>query len=398
MRAIIKRSKAKGKVFAPPSKSMAHRLLVGAALSGERAVISNIAYSKDIEATLNCLKALGAEFITEGDKVTFSGGINPKDGALLYCNESGSTLRFMIPICLLFEKEIELIGSERLFSRPLSVYENICRENGFEYKKEGNKIKLKGKLSPGDYILPGDISSQFITGLMLALSTLEKPSRIILSTELKSEPYVLMTIASLEKFGIKTEKQDNAFVIIPKKRNGGEFSVEGDWSNAAFSDVFNLIGGEVYTDGLDENSLQGDKVYKDYFEKLKNGCPTLPIDNCPELGPVLISAAAMLNGARLTGTNRLKIKESDRGNAMKEELKKLGAEIIIGDDFIEVPKCEFKPSLEPLFGHNDHRIVMSLVPVLSLIGGEIEGAEAVNKSYPDYWEMAKKLGIEVDLI
>ncbi len=398
MKAIIKKSKAKGEVLAPPSKSMAHRLLLCAALSGERAVISNIAYSKDIEATLNCLKALGAEFMKDADKVTFSGGLNPQNGALLDCNESGSTLRFMIPICLLFDREIELTGSETLFSRPLEVYENISREAGFKYVKNGNRITLKGKLSSGDYFLSGNISSQFITGLMLALSTLEAPSRIILSTELKSEPYVLMTMASLEKFGIKIEKRDNAFVVIPKKRNGGEFSVEGDWSNAAFSDVFNLVGGEVYTKGLDKNSLQGDKIYRDYFEKLKSGCPTLAIDDCPDLGPILISAAAMLNGARLVGTNRLKIKESDRGNAMKEELKKLGAKIEIGDDFIEVPKCELKPSVESLFGHNDHRIVMSLAPVLSLIGGEIEGAEAVNKSYPDYWEMVKALGIEVDLI
>jgi len=398
MKAIIKKSKAKGKVKAPPSKSMAHRLLLASALSGKGARVKNIAFSKDIEATLGALSALGVEYSLDGDEITFFSGFKPQRGAVIDCNESGSTLRFMIPIALTLGEEITFTGSERLFSRPLSVYEDLCRENGCKYEKTGNRITVQGNLPSGDYILPGDISSQFITGLMFALSLTEKESRIILSTELKSEPYVMMTVSVLQKIGIEITKDENVFVITPKKPLKGDFSVEGDWSNAAFLEVFNLLGGEVELLGVEEDSLQGDKVYREYFEKIKAGNCTLSIDNCPDLGPILISLSALLSGATLIGTNRLKIKESDRGNAMREELLKLGVEITVGDDFITIPKGEFKPPKEPLQGHNDHRIVMSLVPILATQGGEIEGVEAVSKSFPDYFQRIKSLGIEVDMV
>ena len=175
-------------------------------------------------------------------------------------------------------------------------------------------------------------------------------------------------------------------------------SVEGDWSNAAFLDAFNLIGGEVEVTNLKEDSLQGDKIYRGYYKLLKSGRPTLDINDCPDLGPVLISAAALLNGAVLTGTDRLKIKESDRGEAMRQELLKMGAEIEIGDNFIKIPDCELHSPSTALSSHNDHRIVMALSLILTKVGGSIEGWEAVAKSYPDYFEGIASLGIEVETV
>ena len=317
MTVTIKRSVAKGRVSAPPSKSMAHRLLFSAALCGEKCEISNVALSKDIEATVSCLKSLGAKCQEKNGTVTVFGKLEPENGAELYCGESGSTLRFMLPICLLFGKEITLSGAERLFERPLGIYEEIAKKEGFLFKKSKTGVTVCGKLKSGEYTLPGDVSSQFVSGLMFALSKVKGDSRIILSTELKSRPYVDMTIKALAQFGVTVDEEPNGFLI----KSGGfvpkNMSVEGDWSNAAFLDAFNLIGGEVEVLNLDSDSLQGDKIYREYYKLLKSGAPTLDINDCPDLGPVLISAAALLNGAVLTGTDRLKIIESDRGVAMR---------------------------------------------------------------------------------
>lgn len=398
MTLTINRSVAKGKISAPPSKSMAHRLLISAALCGGKCEISNVAFSKDIEATVSCLNALGAECEEKNGTVTVSGKLEPQNGAELHCGESGSTLRFMLPICLLFGKEITLSGAERLFERPLGIYEEIANREGFLFKRSKAGVTVCGKLQSGDYTVPGDVSSQFISGLMFALSKLENNSRIILSTELKSRPYVDMTVKALAEFGVTVSEESNGFLI-----KGGTFlprnmSVEGDWSNAAFLDAFNLIGGEVEVTNLKEDSLQGDKIYRGYYKLLKSGRPTLDINDCPDLGPVLISAAALLNGAVLTGTDRLKIKESDRGEAMRQELLKMGAEIEIGDNFIKIPDCELHSPSTALSSHNDHRIAMALSLILTKVGGSIEGWEAVAKSYPDYFEGIASLGIEVETV
>lgn len=398
MTLTINRSVAKGKISAPPSKSMAHRLLISAALCGEKCEISNVAFSKDIEATVSCLNALGANCEEKNGTVTVSGKLEPQNGAELHCGESGSTLRFMLPICLLFGKEITLKGAERLFERPLGIYEEIAQREGFLFKKSKTGVTVCGKLQSGEYTVPGDVSSQFISGLMFALSKLENNSRIILSTELKSRPYVDMTVKALAEFGVTVIEESNGFLI-----KGGTFlprnmSVEGDWSNAAFLDAFNLIGGEVEVTNLKDDSLQGDKIYREYYKLLQSGRPTLDINDCPDLGPVLISAAALLNGAVLTGTDRLKIKESDRGAAMRQELLKMGAEIEIGDNFIKIPDCELHSPSTALSSHNDHRIAMALSLILTKVGGSIEGWEAVAKSYPDYFEGIASLGIEVETV
>ena len=207
-----------------------------------------------------------------------------------------------------------------------------------------------------------------------------------------------MTVEALKTFGVDIEFKDNCFVIPEVcKFRPADVTVEGDYSNAAFLDALTILGGDVKVAGLREDSLQGDKVYREYFAALKNGAPILDISQCPDLGPVLIAVAAAKNGAVFTGTARLKIKESDRGHAMAEELKKFGVELEIGENHIKVP-CGISTPKATLYGHNDHRIVMSMAVLCTLTGGKIDGAEAVAKSYPDFWDKLTALGIEANIL
>lgn len=395
----IKKGTAKGRIKAPPSKSMAHRYLICAALSSGSEV-KGIAFSKDIEATLSCLEALGAKVNIEADTVSI-GGISIENGIKankLYCLESGSTLRFLIPLCLLFDEEITLFGSERLFERSLSVYEQICLSQGIYFKKEKNSVTVKGKLKAGKYTVRGDVSSQFISGLMFALSQLEEDSVIEITENIESGSYLNLTIKALGDFGIRISRTDERTIYIKgsQKAKKRKFTVEGDYSNAAFLDAFNLLGGNVAVTGLKAESAQGDRVYKELFPELLKGSPKIDVTDCPDLAPILMAIAAAKNGAVFTGTRRLKIKESDRGEAMKIELSKLGAKVKIEENKITVKGGIEKPKAA-IFGHNDHRIVMAMAVLLTLTGGKIIGAEAVSKSYPDFFEKLALLGIETEV-
>lgn len=391
-------SKANGKILAPASKSVSHRALICAALSKE-STVRGLAYSNDIVATLNCIKGLGAKIEEINEDTIKIKGVNFNqilNCAQLFCNESGSTLRFFIPICLLFGQKISLSGSERLFERPLDVYENICNNQGIFFEKEKNELILNGKLLPGEFNVKSDISSQFISGLLFALPLLSGDSVINLVGETQSLPYIYITLNVLKDFGIDIEFSNNKIYIKGNQHyKNCDYTVEGDYSNAAFLDAFNLVGSAVSVNGLKDDSLQGDKVYKEYFELLNNGTPTISLKDCPDLGPILFTAAAYLNGAEFTDTARLRIKESDRVFAMQEELNKFGAELICKENSVTVLKSKLQKPNIALNSHNDHRIAMSLSVLLSVFGGEINGAEAVNKSYPEFYNDIKKLGIEV---
>ncbi len=394
----FEKSIASGRVKSPPSKSMAHRYLICGALSGG-SVIKGIDYSEDIMATLKCLKALGADIELNKNTVNI-GGIDFEkgiSGSKLFANESGSTLRFLIPLCLIFEKQITICGSERLFSRSLSVYEEICKSQGLEFIKTANSVTIKGKLQSGKYLVRGDISSQFISGLMFALSKLQDDSLIEIEGTIESGSYLNLTIKALADFGVRISRIDERTIYVKgnqtyKKR---EISVDGDYSNSAFLEAFNLLGGNVMVKGLSAKSVQGDMVYRDIFKKLSAGCPTLDMSDCPDLAPIIMALAAAKNGAVLTGTNRLKIKESDRGEAMKAELEKMGAKVLVEDNKITVKKAKLHLPERPVFSHNDHRIVMAMSVLLSVTGGEIIGAEAVAKSYPKFFDDILSLGVNV---
>lgn len=399
MTANFKPCKLKGVINAPPSKSMAHRYLIGSALSKEKCVLSGVDYSEDILASIDCLRALGAEITTDGDTVT----VNPDkfmkaEKPVLECRESGSTLRFFIPLALCLSKQVSLNGSTRLFERPLGVYEKLCRENGFSFQKGTNSVTVCGNLKSGNYKIPGDISSQFITGLIFALIYLGENSSVEIIPPFESRSYINLTISALKSFGADVEFVDE-YSIAVRNSNLHSYSgkIEGDYSNSAFLDAFNYIGSEIKICNLKCDSLQGDKVYRDYFDKIASGTPTLDISDCPDLGPILFVLSALKNGAVFTGTERLKAKESDRGMAIHEELKKLGGGLIFDDNMITVPKQELKYNGIIIDGHNDHRIVMAMSVILSKIGGEITGIEAVKKSYPAFFDDIKKLGAEVKI-
>ncbi len=399
MKVIFEPCILQGSINAPPSKSMAHRYLICAALSKQRCVISGVDYSEDILATIDCLKALGAKIHIEDDKVSINPeGFMQNTECLLNCRESGSTLRFFIPLALCLGKEITFQGSERLFQRPLEIYEKLCSDNGFKYEKNGNSLTVCGQLKGGSYEIKGDISSQFITGLIFALAFLQEESTIRVIPPFESKSYVNLTISALQSFGAKIEIE-NEYNIVIKKCSLHSFSgsVEGDYSNAAFLDAFNYIGSNVQIGNLKADSLQGDKIYKKYFDEISKGTPVLDISDCPDLGPVLIALAALKNGATLVGTDRLRIKESDRGQAMHQELCKLGGGLVFGDNTITVPKQQLNRIDGALNGHNDHRIVMALSVILSVCGGAVEDAQAVKKSYPGFFEDIKKLGAEVKI-
>lgn len=393
----IEKSTAFGEITAPPSKSMAHRYLICGA-NTSKSVIENVDFSEDIKATLNCLKTLGAEISIDGSTVTIGGmSDESKINGKLFCGESGSTLRFLIPFCMLRDEEVVLEGTKRLFERSLAVYEEMCKAQDIKFEKSETSVAVKGKLTSGRYNVRGDISSQFISGLMMTLPLLSGESVIDITGKSESASYLALTLKALADFGVGISKIDENTMYIKgeqtyKNRN---LSVEGDYSNAAFFDAFNLIGGNVAVKGLDEKSVQGDRVYKKIFPLMLKGCPVVDITDCPDLAPVLMSLGAALKGIILTGTKRLKIKESDRSRAMAEELAKFGCKVDVEEDIVKVFPCRLQKPILPLSSHNDHRIVMAISLLCTLTGGRIYGAETVSKSLPDFFQRLKKLGVNL---
>lgn len=397
MKVTILPSKAKGTVKAPPSKSMAHRMLIAGALSKE-SVIENVAFSEDIQATLDCLKALGATVVYEESRVRL-GGLDPyqvPDSVQLCCRESGSTLRFLIPLCLLCGKPITFVGAKRLLERPLSVYEQLCQEHGLLFRKTEESLIVCGQLTAGNYTVPGDVSSQFITGLLFALSLVKGESRLEIAGRFESESYVNLTVSALQAYGVAVQRDENTYMIRGKQTyHSSTATVEGDFSNAAFLEGFNLLDGDVKVTGLTDESAQGDRVYRGFYRELNAGIPRFDLTDCPDLGPVMFALAALCGGAMFTGIARLRIKESDRVAAMTEELAKFGVKSLVSIDSVTIRPGVLTPPKEVLSGHNDHRIVMALCLLCSVTGGTIEGAEAVAKSYPDYFDAIHSLGIEM---
>lgn len=401
MQVTILPSKANGCISAPPSKSMAHRLLICAGLAKGTSCIKGISLCQDVLATIDCLGALGAVCCREGDCVTITGidarHAHPK--IPLACRESGSTLRFMLPIALLSGNTVTLQGAKSLLARPMGVFETLCCENGLQFKQNDQEIIVKGAISGGRFILPGNVSSQFISGLLFALPLCEENSDIVLTSYVESRSYIDLTLSALHAFGIRAEWKDACTLAV----EGGQhytaqtISVEGDYSNAAFLDAFSLLGGRVEVSGLRADSLQGDRIYATHFQALANGTPTISLADCPDLGPILFSLAAALNGAVFTDVSRLRIKESDRVACMKSELEKFGALLDVEENRVTIRKTTLHAPQEPLCGHNDHRIVMSMAVLASRFGGTITGAEAVAKSFPDFFEKIEALGIQAQI-
>ena len=400
MNITISPSPLAGTVKAPPSKSMAHRLLIAAGLSNGTSEIRGIADSEDVLATLDLLNALGARCEKKEDVVTVTGTDLRRTHAVgtPSCRECGSTLRFFIPLCLLLDEEITLSGSERLFARPLGVYEDLCREQGLTFRREQTSVTLRGPLRAGEFTLRGDVSSQFISGLLFALPLCNGNSTIRLLPPIESRSYIDMTLDALATFGVRAEWKDELTLTVAGNQTYTpcHTEVEGDYSNAAFFLALRTLGMNVSVTDLPPSTRQGDRICCDYFDALEKGTPTLSIRDCPDLGPILMAVAAAKHGCVLTDTRRLAIKESDRGAAMAEGLAKFGVSVTLTDDTITVPGGLLRTPDVPLSGHNDHRIVMALTTLATLVGGSIMGVEAVRKSLPEYFQIMKSLGLEMN--
>ncbi|MBQ8289917.1 MAG: 3-phosphoshikimate 1-carboxyvinyltransferase [Clostridia bacterium] len=399
MRVKIEPRRATGRIVAPTSKSIAHRMLICASLCEGESHISGITECADVIATRECLRALGVKIDIDSHGVYTVRGINirgafPRES--LFANESGSTLRFLIPICAMAAAPVTLTGSEKLLSRPLSVYEKLFSDEGLSFVRADGGITVGGGFHSGEYTVRGDISSQFITGLLFALSLCEGRSIIHLIPPVESRSYIDLTLDAMQLFGIHARFLDQFTIGIESGRyQPREVTVEGDYSASAFLEALNLLGGEVEVLGMNENTKQGDSVYRKIFPKINAGFVTEDISDCPDLAPILFALSAARHGGRFLGTDRLKIKESDRAEAMRSELLKLGAELTVGDNEVTVAGSALHAPTSPICSHNDHRIVMAMATLLTQVGGEIEGAEAVAKSYPDYFSHLRALGIKV---
>lgn len=402
----IHKSIAGGTVAAPPSKSYAHRLILASFLASLEKdagmqIVSNIALSEDIKATLDCVNALGCEFSFDGNSVSMPGNsLSTSDRIVLECNESGSTMRFMLPVALALAGNAVVKGTPKLLSRGLGVYTNIFDDQGIVYSSDNNSLSAKGKLKSGVFKIDGSISSQFVTGLLFALPLLENDSRIEIMGELQSRPYVDITIDVLERYGISVRFEDNAILVPGGQHYHAVDSVcPADWSNAAFLDFFNYIGGKVNVTGLDSDSLQGDRIYKECFRMLDNGFCTIDVKNCIDLGPVLFTMASIKHGATFVNTRRLRIKESDRVADICTELAKTGAEFRIEENSVTIKPgtlTDQTPEIE-FDSHNDHRLAMSLAVLASVFGATVKDCGAVAKSFPDFFEKIQKLDIFAEL-
>lgn len=399
MKVKILPSKTSGEVSAPPSKSFAHRYLIGSVLSRGKCVIKNIADSDDISATLSCIEQLGGSVTKDGNTVTVI-PTNEKqiENAVFDCKESGSTLRFFIPVVLATgAKNCTFSGSERLLARGIKEYEKLFENSDVKINSDEKSIEVNGTLSAGNYEISGEVSSQYTTGMLFALSGLSGKSTLKITGNAESRAYVDMTIKVLKDFGADiAETEKNFFEINGKGRlSPGEFTVEGDWSNAAFLIALSRLLGTISVSGLNEDSVQGDRFSSVAFDALDGENAEIDLKDCPDLAPILFAYAAYKNGGKFTNTRRLRVKESDRANVMAEELKKFGANVKVYENSVEIDKKQLKPPIVPLCGHNDHRIVMALSVLAAVFGAEIDGAEAVNKSYPDFFRVIKKAGVNV---
>lgn len=387
-----------GTVLLPPSKSAAHRALICSFLAGGGEV-SPLIESKDMLATVSAIRAL------ENGENTIN------------CIESGSTLRFMIPIAAALGRAVTFVGEGKLPERPIGEYLRLLPEHNVECRTDGGlPLSIEGQLVGGRFEIAGDISSQYITGLLLALPLLEDDSEIVLTTELESKPYVNMTIKVMADYGVEVAQTENGYFIKGRQKYiPRDYSVEGDWSQAAFYAVAGALFGRVEMTGVDFNSMQGDKQIADIIERFgarvergensltvyKSNLKGVEIDaaDIPDMVPALAVLGAYADGTTvIKGAHRLRLKESDRIESVTYNLKKSGADITPTPDGMIIKHSTLKGA--ELKGFNDHRIVMAMTVAATGAQGEsiIDDAQSINKSYPAFFDDYNKLGGKANVI
>lgn len=411
----IRPTRLQGNVKLPPSKSYSHRAIIAAGLADGKSEIFNISYSEDVKATINAMRLMGAKIKEHPDKLEIS-GVNAVDDKKrrIDCSESGSTLRFIMPVSLFQNGETIFTGSDSLKTRPIDSYLEIMDKQGIWYKRKEKKlpIAVKGKLTAGTFIIDGNISSQFITGLLFVLPLLDGNSKIVVKTELESKKYVDMTIEALKRFEINIENNNykEFYVGGNQKYRACDYEIEGDLSQAAFWLAAGVLGGKVAIECFNLDTLQGDKIIVDIIRKMggniiekgstlhaiesKLNGVTIDASECPDLVPILAVLGALSSGiTKIINAKRLRFKESDRLKAISTELNKIGADIKENiDGLIIIGKEKLKGGEVNTWG--DHRIAMALA--IASIKCEtpvtINNPNVVKKSYPIFFNDFKKLG------
>lgn len=405
-------------VSVPCSKSMAHRAIICAALSSGKSVISNIQYSEDIDTTIEAMKRLGAKIDKNDNQVIVEGikSFNQLSSNEIECNESGSTLRFLIPIFSLTDQKVRFVGKNRLLKRPQEIYKHLFIDQGNSFYQTDDFIEIQGKLQPGKITLPGNVSSQFISGLLFALPLCNQGSELHILAPFESKSYVLLTIEMLKKYNVHIYFKDENTLIIPGNQRYccHDEEVEGDYSQLSFFAVLGAINNGMECVGVRKDSLQGDKKIVDILKSMnaevketENGLifkksmlkgTVIDLADCPDLGPILMTAASFAEGeTKIIHASRLRLKESDRIAAMEEELRKMGVQIESDDDMVIIHGPVLWQGNEELSGHKDHRIVMSLAigSTVAKWNNRIDQAESIKKSYPTFFEDLARQGIEL---
>lgn len=402
-------SKLSGTVEIPSSKSFAHREIICASLSKGTSIISGVSFSKDIYATLSAMESLGAKYTIKDDTITITGISTPKDTATIDCCESGSTLRFIIPIVSALGISATLNGQGRLPERPITPFIRELPKKGVSFDYNNTMpFSMTGKLQSGTFELEGDISSQFITGLLFALPLLDGNSKIVITSELQSKPYVDMTIQSMLNFGVSIRETDYGYYIQGNQEYKAiNHKVEGDYSQSAFFYVANVIGNHIVLLNLLKNSIQGDRKILEICKKScynskdnRLNAYTINAKDIPDLVPILAVLGCFGDGtSKIVGAERLKIKESDRLIATADALNRIGGKVTPTDDGLIIEPIEnFTGGTVDSFG--DHRIVMATAIASTRSTGDITimGANAVEKSYPNFFRDFKNLGGKINVI
>lgn len=402
-----------GSVTAPPSKSDVHRAVICAALSDGVSTISPVALSNDIKATIGCIEALGAKTKIENGVLTVDGsGMFSKKSAVLDCGESGSTLRFFIPVAAFGGVNTKFVGSGRLPKRPIGIFTDLLPDFGVSCVTEGGlPLQISGKLEGGTFKIPGDVSSQFITGLLFVLPLLKGDSDIVLTSPVESADYINMTIFTMSRFGVYVEAADYGWHIKGGQRyKSCSYTTDGDWSQAAFFLVSAAISGSVTVNGVNRDSAQGDRKIagllsqfgasveqKDASITVKSAkmhAINIDASQIPDLVPILAVCASFAEGkTKIVNAHRLRIKESDRLKTTADLINSLGGKVKELPDGLEITGTE-SLSGGKADGCNDHRIVMSAAACASKLDGTIECSDAlsINKSYPEFFNDYNSIG------
>ena len=398
---VISPGRLSGSVFVPASNSMAHRAIICAALADGVSRVRGVSFSRDIEATLSVMQALGAAYTVSGDAITVTGITAPAREAAADCCESGSTLRFLIPVAAALGTKTTFLGQGRLPERPITPYLREMPPKGVTFDAEGTMpFTIEGQLRSGTYRLEGDISSQFITGLLLALPLLEGDSQILLTSPLQSKPYADMTIDCMRRFGVTVDETAQGYHIPGGQHYGAqEVQVEGDFSQAAFFFVANALGSRIDMENLPEKSVQGDRkiveiIDRMWYNKGSEEIFTVSAADIPDLVPITAVLASFADRpVRICDAQRLRIKESDRLESTAQMLRALGGSAdVLPDGLLIRPVDAFTGGTVDSCG--DHRIAMCAAVCATRAKGPVTvlGAQCVEKSYPAFWRDYRALG------